>query len=332
MMALPNLTILDVGHGNCAILQDHNGTFVFDAGPGSTLNDYLQDTGIREISALLISHSDADHLSGAINLLSSPEFRVRTLYMNPDSGNRSDTYQLFRIAVRDAREHRNTQVHTQLNTTLSGVFRPGATTVEILSPAPETALGGPQSYDLEGRTITRNSMSAVIRLQVNGNPGVLLPGDMDAAGLADLRVRYPSIRAKVLVFPHHGGRPGRSNPSDFARELCDRVKPELVVFSIGRGKHNTPNVEIVDAVRQQCPKVHIACTQLSTACAIERPPTNPSHLLDEISAGKRSRSCCIGTLVLSFSPEVQSLPVLQEHSNFIDHSAPTALCRRNQNF
>ena len=51
------LTILDVGHGNSAVLHDSHAIFIFDAGPGSTLNEYLRESGIDEIDALLISHS-----------------------------------------------------------------------------------------------------------------------------------------------------------------------------------------------------------------------------------------------------------------------------------
>ena len=79
-MASPKLTILDVGHGTRPVLHDSHAIFIFDAGPGSTLNEYLRESGIDEIDALLISHSDADHLAGAINLLSAPEFRVRKLF------------------------------------------------------------------------------------------------------------------------------------------------------------------------------------------------------------------------------------------------------------
>jgi competence protein ComEC len=313
-------------------LHDHDGIIIFDAGPGSTLNEYLRDSGIDEIDALLISHSDADHLAGAINLLSSTEFRVKAVYLNPDSQNSGATYQMFRVAIRDAREHRDTKVHTQLNTTLSGTLHAGVTTVEVLSPAPETALGGPGSHDLDGKRITPNSMSAVIRLIVNEQPIVLLPGDIDAVGLAALLERHPSLLAKVLVFPHHGGRPGgRASAADFSRELCEQVRPDLVIFSIGRGKHNTPHPDIVGAILAHCSNVHIACTQLSESCASERPSADASHLLPEVASGKRNRSCCIGTIVVWLDAPPQTFPILAAHREFVERVAPTALCLRKVN-
>ncbi len=324
----PKLAILDVGHGNSAVLHDRNGILIFDAGPGSILNEYLLENKIRDIAALLISHSDADHLAGAINLLSSREFRVKEVYLNPDSGNAGSTFDIFRRALRDAKENRGTRVIPHLTTTVSGAFQPGATTVEILAPAPETALGGAGGRDLAGKKITANSMSAVVRLTVNNVPVVLLPGDIDADGLANLIRDHPALPTPILIFPHHGGRPGRSDPGQFARDLCTLVQPKLVIFSIGRGKHNTPNPVVMDAVLTHSPQAHIACTQLSVACATEKPSTQPAHLIKEVASGKRTRSCCIGTLILPLSDELRTLPVLHEHAQFVDRFAPTALCLR----
>lgn len=324
----PKLAILDVGHGNSAVLHDHDGIIVFDAGPGSTLNEYLLQNKIREIAALLISHSDADHLGGAINLLLSNEFRVAEVYLNPDPTNTGSTYTTFRRALVDARENRGTRIVPQLTTNLSGSFRSGATVVEILAPAPETALGGVGGLDLAGEKINSNSMSAVVRLTVDNIPMALLPGDVDAAGLDNLIRDHPTLPARILLFPHHGGRPGRADPAQFAHDLCSLVRPEVVIFSIGRGKHKTPNPAIVGAVLATCPNAHIACTQLAVACAADKPASEPVHLIRDVASGKRTRSCCIGTVILTLRTPTETFPVLREHAAFVDRFAPTALCRR----
>jgi beta-lactamase superfamily II metal-dependent hydrolase len=327
MTASPRLAILDVGHGNCAVLHDRNGILVFDAGPGSTLNQYLIENQVREITALLISHSDADHLGGAINLLLSHEFHVNAVYLNPDPRNSGSTFAIFRSAVRDASD-RGTQVFTHLTTTLSGSIQAGATVVEILAPAPETALSGIGGRDLAGRQINPNSMSAVVRLIVDNVPMALLPGDVDADGLKNLVEDHPSLPARILLFPHHGGRPGRADPTRFAQDLCSLVDPEIVIFSIGRGKHNTPNPAILQAVVANCPRAHIACTQLAVACAPDKPAAQPAHLIGQVSSGKRTRSCCLGTVIFALRQPTEAFPLLREHSDFVLRFAPTALCRR----
>ena len=64
-MIRPNLTILDVGHGNAAVLADTGGVVVIDCGKGGTLLDYLETVGIKKVDVLLISHADSDHIRSA---------------------------------------------------------------------------------------------------------------------------------------------------------------------------------------------------------------------------------------------------------------------------
>ncbi len=83
MMRLPELIILDVGHGNCAILQDSNAVTVIDCPQRSMLVDTLERLGIETIDHILISHSDLDHAGGLTTLLD--EITVRNVYINPDA-------------------------------------------------------------------------------------------------------------------------------------------------------------------------------------------------------------------------------------------------------
>src|SRR6266700_7782319 len=80
MMHLPELIILDVGHGNSAILQDTNAVTVIDCPPPSTLVDTLERLGIDTIDHILISHSGLDHSGGLPTLLD--EITVRNVYIN----------------------------------------------------------------------------------------------------------------------------------------------------------------------------------------------------------------------------------------------------------
>ena len=83
-MSVPkhNLAILDVGHGNSAILIDSEGVVVIDTGLGSSLLEYLEESGVTTIDAVLISHADEDHIGGLVQLLSSSKFRVRSVRLN----------------------------------------------------------------------------------------------------------------------------------------------------------------------------------------------------------------------------------------------------------
>ena len=52
----PTLTILDVGHGNCAVLEHGERTVVLDCGPKTGLLEYLTSRGVHTLDVVLISH------------------------------------------------------------------------------------------------------------------------------------------------------------------------------------------------------------------------------------------------------------------------------------
>src|SRR5208282_4317051 len=90
-MGEPTLSILDVGHGNCAVLVDDK-VVVIDAGPGTTLLEFLEREGIREISAVLVSHADEDHVKGLVGLVESQAVTINTIHINSDAIKESSTW------------------------------------------------------------------------------------------------------------------------------------------------------------------------------------------------------------------------------------------------
>ena len=138
-MALPELLILDVGHGNCAVLNDTAGVIIIDCAPGTTLKETLEQLGITEISRLLISHADEDHVAGLIGLLQDPQISVKHVYINPDAMKRSDIWYDVRVALAEARKTKPTEVHPHLTMELTGSLDAGQVHVEVLAPSQELA-------------------------------------------------------------------------------------------------------------------------------------------------------------------------------------------------
>ncbi len=228
MMVSPSLSILDVGHGNCAVLIDTKAVVVFDACVGDLLLQFLEEHGVSEIHSVLLSHADKDHIAGVQTLLLSEKVKVGHVYVNPDS-RATDTWDDFRRALRVARETKETIVNPELTTNLSGKIPCGTVRVEVLHPDPETALGSTAGTDLHGNRLNPHSVSAVIRLVSGRIPVALLPGDLDGDGLLLLKKGGRNAKARLLVFPHHGGHPGKSDPVEFTTSLCRLVRPQLVV-------------------------------------------------------------------------------------------------------
>lgn len=321
------LAILDVGHGNSAVLVDSEGVVVIDTGLGSSLLEYLLESEITTIDAVVLSHADDDHIGGLVQVLSCGKFHIRSVHLNTDSAKGSRRWDdlLYELERTDLKGELD--FNTSLTRGSEAKLDRTEVQVEILGPSKYLAAKGPGSTDRIGRKLTSNSVSAVTRLSKGGKPIALLPGDLDHIGLDDLRASEVDATAPIVVFPHHGGRTGSTDLGAFAKNLCELTSPAMVIFSIGRGRHSTPRPEIVAAIREGLSEVWIACTQLSEHCASGLPISSPKHLNDSFAQGREGRKCCAGTIVIDLDDPTTILPQRSNHESFIREMAPTALCR-----
>jgi beta-lactamase superfamily II metal-dependent hydrolase len=328
-MNRPSLVVLDVGHGNAAVLLDKGGVVVIDAGKGGVLLDFLKEMRIDRVDVLLISHADTDHVRNAPDLLLDDDIKVGKVCYNSDASKQSQVWKLFRKAIKTARRKDGTVAEPQLTISQTGKLDQGVVRVEVLYPFPEMAASAPGGKSEDDELHTSNSMSAVIRLSTSAGPMVMMAGDVESGCLKAWREEKTDPTARVLVFPHHGGNPGNDDPVTFAVEMTKAVKPETVIFSIHRTQYELPIPDVVEAVRRNAMGVRIACTQLSGHCAAAIPRAASAHLTPHIANGKPSKSCCAGTVVIDLGgalPELQ--PPADRHLAFIDALGGSPLCRR----
>jgi beta-lactamase superfamily II metal-dependent hydrolase len=271
----PSLVVVDVGHGNAAVLNDTRGVVVFDTGKkGPALLEFLRESEIREIDALVLSHADDDHIGNAASLLLDPNFRVRRVLFNSDPIKGTDSQLQLQLAIRDARRHRGTRADSQLNTSVTGELDCGEVHVEVLFPPPELLVTGVGGRNASGRRNTSNSLSAAIRLNHKGRGAVLLAGDVGLDCLEFLGTESVAANAHVLVFPHHGGAPDGTQPARFAERITELATPKFVVFSIHRSRFGLPRKDVTDAILKASPTVKLLCTEL------------PDRLIMEVRRGR----------------------------------------------
>jgi competence protein ComEC len=76
-------TVLDIGQGTAVLLETANKKLLYDTGPIQGKKDdagqrvilpYLRGRGIDQIDRMVISHSDSDHVGGAVTLLKQIQF------------------------------------------------------------------------------------------------------------------------------------------------------------------------------------------------------------------------------------------------------------------
>lgn len=315
MMNLPELAILDVGQGNCAVLQDTKAITVIDCPPGAILLETLESLGISAVDQVLISHADQDHVGGLVTLLDS--IQIRNVYINPDADKRSMRWRETRIAL-DQAANKGTNVHIGLNSSLSRTIESGEVEIEILAPSIALVLSGAGGEDPHGRPLTSNSMSVVIGLIHDSHRIALLPGDMDEIGLDNLMRKHRNIEAQILIFPHHGGLPGTGDARQFAQNLCGLVKPRLVIFSHDRDRFEFPREDIMQGVLTVIPNIHIVCTQLSRRCSGELPDIRFDHLTTLPSKGRARGRCCGGSILVKIDgAQTTYAPLLTSHRAFL---------------
>lgn len=328
---MPELTVIDVGHGSAAALVGDR-AIVFDAGPGSALLEYLTERAITDIVALYVSHADKDHINGVVAVLGSGEISIGSVWLNTDSEKDSETWRDLLYSLDDY--HRRGDLNFQVGLVEGHVcpeVAPG-TRAEVIAPRRRLAGLGPGARDADGKEITTNSVSAIIRVSCHGTPIALLTGDLDATGLNHLVDAGVDLKAPLLVFPHHGGHVTRRatafDDAAFTATLLDAVTPEAVVFSIGRGRYETPRPEILEEIRRHGSSPRVACTQLSERCSATTPTDEPAHLVPRYAAGRALNRCCAGTFVVAFdAANYQMQPARTDHQAFVAVQAPSALCK-----
>jgi beta-lactamase superfamily II metal-dependent hydrolase len=322
------IALIDVGHGNSTVVRAEQFTLLIDSGPGTAVLSFLTEENIAVVDLILVSHADADHIAGLLAVVTNRPESLRKVRVNSDGIKKSKYWDDLLYELNQLQVAGTIDFDVALTRASNGSFVYGFVDLEVLGPSTYLAGRGPGSADRSGKTITSNSVSAVIRIVVRGNSCVLLPGDLDQVGMASLIESGVDASAPILVFPHHGGSPGEGDVAAFATELMALTRPQNVIFSNGRGKYDLPDPRIVTAIRQSGAQIRIVCTQLAVACANKLPnPAAQTHLARTYSKGKSVNRCCGGTIIIDLdSDEFALTPNRTDHLTFIQLHAPTAMC------
>jgi len=323
----PIVDILDVGHGSCVVIRCGDDVVLIDAGSGGPVLEYLRSEGIDRIHAVLVSHADADHIGG-ISAILSQGIAIDQVVWNGDSMKQSTIWKdlVYQLAAleREGRAAAQQNAHDGFRIAV------GSCGVEILVLAPGLILRqlGAGSTLRDGRAITSNSVSVVAQVVVDGEPLLLVPGDLDQVGYDQLTacISTADLKTKYLVLPHHGGLLGSPAASTAATitALVSAVSPEEVFVSNGRGRFGNPRIEVVNAVRAADPHVLIRCTQLSALCAVRELVQSAAN--GPYSAGWLRGHSCQGSVRLSRGNGIGAPLDRRRHIDFITSSVPLRIC------
>ena len=198
------ITVLDVGQGQCVLLQSEGKTYMVDC--GGDRDEDAADTAIKELfsqgvfhlDGLIITHYDSDHMGGVPYLLSRIE--VGSVYLPQGSEEEPGLSSALSLCQIDA-AYVDRLTRLQCN---------GAT-ITIY----------PSDY------LESSNESSLCVLFQKDNYDILITGDRTVPGEADLMLKYDIPPLDALLAGHHGAA---SSTSDY---LLSRTRPTMVLISAG---------------------------------------------------------------------------------------------------
>lgn len=216
------VTFLDVGQGDCTLIQTEGHNALIDTGnnnQGERVVAYLEERGVDRLDYLILTHPDADHIGGGDNVLEAVE--VEKVLM-PDVANDTMTYD---EVMEDIGAYHVEVVHPQVGE----IYELGDAQFTILCPEEELV----SESDMNGSSVG-------IKL-VHGQNSFVMCGDAEEESEQSMTARFgSSLEADVLKCGHHGSRTATSDI------FLEAVNPTWAVISCGKdNSYGHPHREVL---------------------------------------------------------------------------------------
>lgn len=241
------VTMLDVGQGDCFIINSPDGsTFLVDGGSSSVakvgqyrIEPYLKHEGIGSVDYVWVTHGDSDHMNGILELLERKQvgIRIKHLILPPQTYWNENMEELVEAAQRA-----KTEIHVMKQ---GQVLKEGPVKIKCLWP-PE-----------EDNTLDENQASLVLGFAWNSFD-LLFTGDLEKDAekrvaeyiLADQKKQRLPEKYEVLKVGHHGSKNSTSET------FLALIRPEISLISAGENnRYGHPHEETVDRIEKAGSKV-----------------------------------------------------------------------------
>jgi len=208
---------VDVGEGDCAIVETPDGNILIDAGTKQSeaaIRRCIDDLGITAFAYAIFTHPHADHIGSAAALVEA--YPIDSVVM-PNAVSTSKTFEKL-VAAIEEKDCRVIEGKAGKHLTL------GTLTIDLLAPC--------KAYD------DLNNMSVVVLLTY-GNGTFLFTGDAETLSETDM-LENGVPPCDVLKVGHHGAS-NSTNPL-----FCARVAPKYAVISCGAdNQYGHPHKETI---------------------------------------------------------------------------------------
>jgi len=215
------VSILDVGQGQCILLQSDGRTYMVDCGGDHDENTadkaaaVLLSQGVTRLDGLILSHYDRDHVGAAEYLLTRVPADVLIL---PEG---SGAYQW----------------EPDIMAAHSGTTVRGSEDLQICWE--DTVI----TVYASGNTQTTNESSLCVLFHTE-TCDILITGDRTAAGEEMLLWRSNFLELDALIVGHHGS--GKST----GETLLAATRPKTAVISVGENQYGHPSGDVLERLAQ----------------------------------------------------------------------------------
>jgi competence protein ComEC len=226
------IDFFDVGQGDALLVAAANGNQVLiDGGPSDAILAKLGQAmplGDREIELVILTHPDADHLSGLVETLK--RYRVDEI-LETGIADSSAEYQAWNDLIK---EKQVPVVFAQAGQTIGIADNLG---IKILYP-----FGKINGQNFGEKT---NNTSIVGKI-FYGRNSLLFTGDAEAAAENSLLYSGEDLRADILQVGHHGSK------NSTAEEFLKAISPSQAVIQVGaKNSYGHPTAEVLDRLKSQ---------------------------------------------------------------------------------
>lgn len=223
------VAFLDVGQGDATYIRTTSGADVFiDGGPDRTILERaskMMQPFDHTIETLILTHPDADHLTGLVELVK--RYAVKQIITTALPATKPLHLELLQLIEQKHIQHVMVSAGDKLQ----------------LDPAMYCLVLYP-SLTIPISLLETNDTSLVLNCHLGENGmTILFTGDISSK----VESQLPLSDIDILKVPHHGSKTSSS------QIFLDVITPELCVIELGKdNQYGHPHQEVIDRLQQYC--------------------------------------------------------------------------------
>ena len=219
----------DIGQGDAAFIRFPNqDELLIDGGPDNSVLDCVgrnMPFYDRKIRSIMITHPDADHITGILEVLR--RYEIEEVYL---TGVNHKNLVYDKILSEIKKQNIKT-----INPRAGNVYKYGEVKLKILYPT--------ENY--QNQEVTNTNNTSIVAKLSSGSVDYLFTGDITESKSKEILAQNSSLLpSEILKVPHHGSK-------DFSKEFIEKVNPEISIISVGKkNRYGHPSKEILEMLRK----------------------------------------------------------------------------------